>query len=484
MKFGVKLVFLSGLFFLFSCSPTTNSEQKVVEDLKDSLGCKDFNNLLFDQVDRFLISQNRAPDFEKIQKQILELEKNKLISKDQAYAWKEIFNILLEKAPKTEKLDSIGKHRALLVAMELRDQTTEDRKVLSQQLETHFANLKQASETCEAPPSPTPAPAPENPPGPQADEFERRVINRSEPRSFLGMQWTFATAYQSCNSYIKNPLTVFETDLRGVKTTGRHPAGGQYRVITSLSDVLSSHYYYQNESPIPQCFNFLQSPLIYDFGGKPSSRSGSYLDFFEDDGSGTSVLGTDCSGLIYTALATAGLKVRSTEPLEARHVLAINARSYLNLSASKIDCLEYVTVDGRKTIQPGDIAAIDGHVVMIGKTGEDPLGVLSVPNKNFCNMLTIDGFDFEVWQSSPSKNGIGINRYRASDYLHTASDSLKNGFINYAKKACQAKFDNKKADPRTGTFAITRHKGTNECRSARVTLAREACIMNCPQLFD
>jgi hypothetical protein len=147
-------------------------------------------------------------------------------------------------------------------------------------------------------------------------------------------------------------------------------------------------------------------------------------------------------------------------------------------------CFDYIPVSGTKTIEPGDIAAFTGHTLMVGKIGTDPLGVKSVSNLAECESLTNEDFDFEVWQSSPDHSGIGINRYKANEWLRFGSPTMKSGFINYAKQACRARFSGTTVKPRLTNFSIIRHKGTPECRSNRIKLAAESCIKDCSQLFD
>jgi hypothetical protein len=280
-------------------------------------------------------------------------------------------------------------------------------------------------------------------------------------------------------------MTLSSPDVEGITITGKHEDGiGNARIISDLNKVLSTHYYYQGESPAANCSNFLSGPLIYDYGGKPNPITPEMLDFFTDGGSGTGVLGTDCSGLVFSAVVTAGLRISPDKALEARSVMGINSGMFMAPDQNGLECFDYISVDGSQTIEPGDIAAISGHVLMVGKLGLDPLGVKSVPTKGACENITINNFSFEVWQSSPDHQGIGINRYEAKDWLQWGSTTMKNGFVNYAKQACRARFDGVAVKPRLTNFSIVRHKGSNSCRTARITLNKESCIKDCSQLFD
>ena len=51
------------------------------------------------------------------------------------------------------------------------------------------------------------------------------------------------------------------------------------------------------------------------------------------------------------------------------------------------------------------------------RVGDDPFGLKYSKNINDCSKIDYRNFDFAVTQSSPSKGAIGLNKYKASDYL-------------------------------------------------------------------
>ena len=64
---------------------------------------------------------------------------------------------------------------------------------------------------------------------------------------------------------------------------------------------MATNYYYQGVNQGSSCKDIRKFPLIYDYGGKPNTDSGT-LNFFVNSGDGTSVLGIDCSGYVFSAI--------------------------------------------------------------------------------------------------------------------------------------------------------------------------------------
>jgi hypothetical protein len=478
-------------FLVFSCAKE-NLETKTVESLQPVLGCSDFDNKFFNSMDHFLTSEGRPPNLKGLDDKISQLVNSGEISAEAGDAWKNIYKILLEAAPEKERLDNVVDYRSLFAALEIGDETTPARKELKEKLQVEFSRMSAMSNPCNPEtPEGTPTPSPAVTPGPvptvvpSGDAFERQVGQLTKPRAYLGMRWSFATAYQTCSAVRKPAMTVSTPNVQGISIIGTHPDGvGFKRKISNVDQLLNSHYYYKGETPAPQCHNFLQSPLIYDYGGKPNPVNSTTLDFFSNAGSGQTVLGTDCSGLVFSAIATAGLRVKSSKTLEARNVLGLSSSMFLEPDKNGLTCFDYVSMNKNQTIFPGDIAAVNGHVLMVGETGVDPLGISKITNRNSCSNITAEDFNFEVWQSSPDKDGIGINRFKASDYVKWGSSKMRNGFVAYAIEACKAKFDGTTVKPRPSTFSLIRHKGTSDCRATRITLAKESCIQECTGLFE
>lgn len=128
---------------------------------------------------------------------------------------------------------------------------------------------------------------------------------------------------------------------------------------------------------------------------------------------------------------------------------------------------------------PGDIIAINGHVNIIDAVGADPFGLNRATSVADCTTtrLTSSGFDFVIAQSSPSKGGIGINRYLAKDYLNESS-TYKTGLTAYAVAACKAKFS-ASATVSSPNLSIVRHRRTAECKAEPLVSRNMECVDSC-----
>lgn len=301
----------------------------------------------------------------------------------------------------------------------------------------------------------------------------------------FGGRWAFATAYQSCQSLQLPSMDARTPDVQGIAIVGTHPDGvGRKRSIASLSKVQSTHYYIRDMSSYGAgCFNVRGNPLIYDYGGKPyaTTAADSPIDLFKNNGNGTSVLGIDCSGYVFTALATAGLRLKAGRALKASDSWAWGSSSYVEPQNNGLTCLSKISVTPTSTMKSGDIVAVYGHVLLVDKVGADPFGIKNAKTSADCSKLTSDKFDFSVAQSSPSKEGIGLNYFDAKIYLATSS-KMKAGLEKYAYYTCLAKFNGSTYTPNVGTLSVVRHKGTSECLAPRVKMARESCIQSCSSM--
>lgn len=311
-----------------------------------------------------------------------------------------------------------------------------------------------------------------------------RELMRSVAKPVFGSRKTLATAYQSCSALRLFPVSRSTSSLKGIRIVGRHPSGrGYLREISDLSDLQSSHYYLKDwRLPGGNCFDTMQSPLIYDFGGKPRTTAdeNSTLDLFRNAGTGSAVLGTDCSGFIYSALATAGLKLKKEGRLKAIHVHGISAAMYRNPQSNGLNCFKHAAFNKSKSLEPGDLLATNGHIVMVDMVGPDPFRIHGIRNKNSCKLENIrsDQFDFTVMQSSPYKNALGIQLTRVSDYLKE-SPAMKRALELYAVEACKARFSADPLVPKNRTLSVIRHTGDADCFGTPVRLEREECLESC-----
>jgi hypothetical protein len=247
--------------------------------------------------------------------------------------------------------------------------------------------------------------------------------------------------------------------------------------------VLRTHYYFAATRPVENqaCGQLRRNPLIYDYGGKPFASSGTRgtLNVFRDAGSGTDALGIDCSGYVFSAMASAGLRVVAGESLKAQNVYGINSARFMRAPDSGLSCFRYASVSATQSLLPGDVVASDGHVFLVDWVGDDPLGIEAIGEIQDCRLGPISAarFDFVLSQSGPIKGGIGINRIHARDYL--LSGEMKTGLEQFAVTACRRRFLGGSETVRPGAVGVVRHRRSAECLDREVYLEHQDCLNSC-----
>ena len=482
------------LLILADCAPKKfENMQQAASTTTGAVGCESFESKTWDALDRYLQEQNEIPAVDDLKEHLklsmrnlktsqgpLSEEKQRSLTQDIG----ELYEILLSEIPQKEQVKDAQSLLGVLAAMEVGDRTSPEKVEFQNRIAAQFEKIKNDTQEldvqCQTPPANTtegtaPTPAPQVP----------DVAKSSLPLAVYGSRWTIATAYQSCQALTEPILTKDTPNAEGIGIVGKHSDGvGNQRVISNLTSLLHTHPYYKNVNSYGAgCLKPTSYPLIYDYGGKPyvTTDSSAGLNLFKDAGDGTKVLGIDCSGFIYTALAAAGLRLSPGKNIKAIGVLGVNSAMYIEPQNNGMSCLQKITLSPKDNLRAGDIVAVQGHVLMIDSVGSDPFGLNTVKSASQCASLTAKDFDFVVAQSSPSKNGIGINRYEAKDYLYE-SDKMKAILEKYAYYACEAKFNNKNYTPSFGTASVIRHTMTADCLGTRIKLAQESCIQSCSQL--
>ena len=296
-----------------------------------------------------------------------------------------------------------------------------------------------------------------------------------------GARKVMATAYQSCQ-VLKLPLVDSTTpEVRGVRKISTHKEGGVNRSITSISQVWNTHYYLNkiDIKPSSQCPNISKAPLIYDFGGKPFVNMYPYpqINLFKNSGSGTHILGVDCSGFVMSSLAAAGLRVKRNKPMRGSYISGISSWLFKDKS-NGLNCFDQITYSlNSKPIQPGDIIAVSGHIMIVDQLGHNPLGIDHFTSPSQCNRknITINQMDFSIIQSSSDFNAIGINRMHVKDTQH---EKLKNGLIDWAVYNCKKRWHSYSRFT-SNDIVISRHTLAPECLEPQMYLLGQDCVSNC-----
>ncbi|MBP7843448.1 MAG: hypothetical protein KA116_01415 [Proteobacteria bacterium] len=295
-----------------------------------------------------------------------------------------------------------------------------------------------------------------------------------------GARKTLDNFYQTCDAMSWQPYGLNDPDVEGIKVVGQHPSGGNKRIISDKEKLLSTHFYLKSvDSYGMLCVDVKKNPPIYDFGGKPNTSNG-ILDFFSDAGSGTSVMGIDCSAVVFSSLATMGMKLKSDTKLKPEHVHGVSSSMFKEPQDNGLTCLSKLKPSATDhDLQPGDIIAIKGHVVIVESIESDPWGINRFVAPSQCSLENISSknFNFIIIQSSPVKGGIGVNRMNAREYFQdgqTMADGLRANAVN----ACLARLGSSKRID-VSKASVVRHKGTSNCTDDSLKLSHESCTQNC-----
>ncbi len=474
-----------------ACAPIgKEAASKLASETTASVACKSADSYFFNYLNSIALKGESFPAPEVVEASLreklesdFEMGRVKVADKakleDFIQHYMAMYKLTSQELPEKLELKDPQEIFAALSGLELGDRTTEAKRELQDKWEAIRKPLVLAAADleggCEEPP-----------PEPDAEFVEPlktpliEALQKNYPPAVFGGMKAVAVSYQSCDVLNLKPMDEDSPSVKGVEVYGRHSNGsGNLRRIASLSDVQRTHYYIRDQyQPSTSCFNVREKPLIYDYGGKPyaSSSMSSSLDMFKNAGSGAPGLGIDCSGYVFTAHATAGLKWRRDQPLKASQVSGINSRMMMNPQDNGLTCMAKIT---NADIKPGDVLASSGHVVLIDAVGSDPFGVGHITKESDCKTSKISAsrFNFVISQSSPSKGAIGINRMQASEYFPTSS-SMYEALKVYAVSACLKRFGKTKT-PSSSKASITRHKGTSECKTAPVNMNKQECLASC-----
>lgn len=464
------------LFFLFIAAALASGctqpalTEKFIDTVNSEAACESLSGKLTDLLAQTLIDNQDLPSLAEFEKSLVRLADKE----DRRLALKTYQLLTVEMK---EKLNLATRQELLgaLVGLEIGDQTTPAKAELKSQMQDLLRQLKTSAslqnKSC-AVSLPTPTPA--------AQSQTIPLMTQSEASS--GALKVMATAYQSCEAIRKPAMDATSPSVEGISIVGTHPNGvGKKRVVSDITALKRSHYYIREGVENSSCFNVQKSPLIYDYGGKPyaTTASNSPLSLFKDAGDGTTVLGIDCSGYVFSALAAAGLRVSSGKTLKASLVYGINAAMYMDPVNNGLTCLSAVSSTRDSALLDGDILASSGHVVMITDVGSDPFGLSAIQKISDCTsaQMNYQRFDFSVLQSSPYKGGIGIDRAKASDYL-SESTSMRSALLEYAVAACKAKFGST-STIKPASARLVRHKLSSDCRDTAVAIEGSSCVQSC-----
>ena len=467
--------------FLFNCAKApSQAVQSASESISKSLGCTNVKSKVFDAYYEMIDHEQFIPTIKNINFEIdTKLDSIFSAKNLSAPSAADVIALKTELHSLTESLLSESKVNPnitwkeqiqKLIEYEMEDQSHSKIINTTSAINQHFLNIKALSEKMDLPCHENSDPS----------KSENSALKSAPPgpgKMSIGTKMVFATAYQSCRVLDLPEMDRSTPSVIGISRVGTHPDGvGGKRLVTNLRAVQDTHYYIRGLASESNCVDVKNNPLIYDYGGEPFI-SGNTINFQKDAGTGTSALGVDCSAYISSAIAVAGLRYR---PGVENKTIFIRQTSekFINASLSGFTCFKNITVTPQKSIEPGDVVGVHGHVVTIDKIGTDPFGLKLLNSSRDCRSMDYKNFDITISQSSPSKNGIGINKYAIKDYLDE-SNKMRFAFLGMAEQACRAHFENKNFQPKNSDWGFIRHLGTSECLAPRVTMVGESCTQKC-----
>lgn len=482
---------LSFSVFTVACSPQGSpAASEMSSQALDNLGCSSLQSATFDELYKISEFQKTWPTSKELEASLKEKWKSdsrfKKIKSEKVEEFFRQYSLVVEtiksRLPSNWSSMTREERLAFIASVELGATLTEENKRTKEAFSANWQKVEAAQSAlrsfCAVPSVPEDSDeGSSDSSGGSSSAGDLKSLKNDYP-AFYGSHKVFATAYQGCSSLELEPMNDRTPALQGVAVIGNHPAGGLKRAITDLNLAYKTHYYISRQQPDTKCQDLSRTPLIYDFGGKPYATSSdqSKLNFFVDSGSGTSVLGVDCGGYVFSAMMAAGLRFVKNTPLKAVQIYYISA----NMNpANNYNCFSPVLVNNQFRLEAGDLVSTPGHILMIDQVGDDPFGLDAITKVSDCydGKINVNNFNFVISQSSPSKGAIGINRILASTYLKE-SPSYRQGFMNYAVAACKARFGVTVNVDRTN-FWWLRHSKTPECRQPEIALEKQECAASC-----
>lgn len=468
-----RIFLISFLIALSACSKFDTTSENIAEDASKFSACSDFNEKLLGTLTDSLLENKTLPTKSQVENAL----RRKFVDEKSQTLVDDFLSLYEKMTTETEiqlQTKTSNELLAAMTALQIGDKTTPERETLVVQLQQKFSAIQsKASQLglgCQSPPA--------------NDNSSAGEINLSSKLNpvLSGALRVMTTAYQSCSALALPAITSSTPNTKGITVVGNHPEGGLLREVTNLAALNSTHYYIKEGTLNgASCFAVNKNPLIYDFGGKPYATSSdtSALDLFKDGGDGTKVLGIDCSGYVFSSMAVSGLRVAPNKKLKASLVYGISSSMMMDPANNGLSCLAPISLSNVNSIQSGDILAVNGHVVILRITSTDPFALSRAKNLSDCNSTTLssNGFNFEILQSSPVKEGIGLDRILAKDYV-PSSTKINSTLQSYAISACYVKFG-KSPGSAPSTGRIIRHKGTAECLDKPLALERESCVQSC-----
>ncbi|MEK7356803.1 MAG: hypothetical protein AAB250_10155, partial [Bdellovibrionota bacterium] len=340
------LVAIAATSTLAACAPMGSAGQNLADKAGGEVGCQSFQQTFWDEMDQIPLDDLAFPSAEAMRIEFENALARRLPNARGAdrealsEALTDLYRTLTVDAVRALRVDEQSKEEilGLITSIEIGDRTTAEKSAIQDTVREKFEAIERVAKSLEpaalpacstTPPSGSKAPTTPVPAPAKGTLFAEWKATR-HPAVYGGLK-TFATSYQSCQVGTSPAITKSVQDLQGIKIVGTASDGvGSLREISDLPALLRTHPYLATyKKPAASCFDVTASPLIYDYGGRPVVSSTGVFDFFKNSGP-TKVLGTDCSGYVYMALATAGLRIKSGVKLKGSTIYGVSSHLFVN----------------------------------------------------------------------------------------------------------------------------------------------------------
>lgn len=466
---------------------TLTADLRVIGTVVDEIGCDDLREVLFENLQLYLMDAARIPAVPEIRR-VVAFEINRRFagqisshSVDELLAAvSDFYQMLINEVPQRMQTKQAWSLKRTLGALKVGDRSTEEANQLQKLIEKKLFRIQQIVSRENIRCAGVKLQSRFN-----LSDLQIQALRAKVPLILLGGRKSLATAYQSCDSLRIKPLNRSVPHLEGVEVIGTAPYGGKIRKIVDQAAVARTHPYIKDFVPTAGCLDVKKITMIYDFGGKPyaTTDANSTLNFWRDAPGGGPGLGIDCSGFVFSAVAAGGLRLREGKPLKAFEVQDYPAMMYMDPQNNGFTCLEKVSMGAGTDLKAGDLVVAPDHIVIVDKVGRDPLAIRKYSD---CDKITYQDFDFVIAQSSPEQNAVGINRYSISEYLaqQPSNSSIFAGFREYAVAACKAYRGGRDVLISSENISVVRHKMTPSCLQPEIKLDGQSCIQSCREILD
>lgn len=475
MKLKIEIVgSLALIAVLVGCGKSSGQSERIAQAIVEKPNCDSLRDRVWSELYRQIEIFGVLPEAESVSKDL----RASALTGPQGDAFATLYS---EVADSVRGLDRENALR-VLAETELGDRTDDLRGNRQNRIENALTNVKSESVAvagqCESKDVVMPM-------GEQIDPVPMFENWRQRVGSILyGAYKTISVGYQSCSALAASQIKTATAAVSGIGVIGTHSNGvGSVRTVLNASQIYATNPYYASRvSPPSGCFTATKSPIIYDYGGKPYAASTlGVLDLTKNAGSGGPSLGIDCSGFVTSAVMAGGLRLKAGVSSKPAQVDGVSASMLASPVSNGLSCFSPLTSTKTEDLKSGDIVANNGHVFIIDQVGMDPFGIRNAKTSAACDAISAAQFDFSIIQSSASKGGIGMNRFRGADYLASTS-SFRNGMLAYAKSFCKVRLGLSAAVTLANkTLAvIIRHKGTPTCLNPEpIPLVGQSCLKSC-----